>query len=172
MGFDDDDDKYGTEPEEMARSDDPETSVDRAESLGVEGSASMQRIIHRIIKAAGIDGATIHEVTLIHDPTKEVSVSPMFAPMRRDKHIFYAGVIRNRGMVHLDMALREQWMAIAPQAALDRMLRHEEKGGNGAPAKTLTVKDNLENFVERMCGTGCDCMLENNGSCLYAEIIS
>lgn len=66
---------YGSEPHEMHRRDDPETSKERAHVID---SVSWDERIHEYIKAQGMDGATIREVSVAFGgDNTQVCVSPV-----------------------------------------------------------------------------------------------
>ena len=115
---DEKDGNYGTDPHHMTRVGDPETSKEAAERVD---SAGWERAIHDQVKAAGLRGATIKEVSAYFGPEHNITVSPRFAPLRRRKQIFFCGLKRDRGMVWMDYDLYAEWLLIAPPDALAAM---------------------------------------------------
>lgn len=117
-----------TDPHKMHRTDDPETSVDRAYDLDTE---SQKVVLISVFVVVGVNGMTTSEVAQAIGKDR-ATFSSTITQLRREDLLFYSGIRRDKQNVWVSTKYRTDWALTATPNMFQAMNEQREKDQEGA----------------------------------------
>lgn len=117
--------KYGTDPHELHRTEDGDTSVAAAYRVD---NTKWERDVHLSIVDGGYNGRTMYDLLGVFGEHAKTSISPRFAPLRRKGLIFDSGLRRNNCTVWMDAEIEGfYWDVMASEDAVVAAAKRKAK---------------------------------------------